>query len=275
MGFYHYLLVEHSNGGKEDIGGYSKGGSQNHWFFAFSPTEYFNNAEEVVTLKSWDVRVKHGYKTTVEKAQKRLQMYLIRLKQLQNKPLLFVQQNTLQRLTKGITSLVDILNKFDKTDNLLLDQSDGTGYSYKLDEEQRIIGLQSWWYQNYAADNEKIIQELEQATVTLEEMIEDVSNHLQSEEINDFFNEVISFVAHEERSYGPNPASEIFDHTLLTEMNNPSLLYKQAMYLLLTKMVEENVNEYDRLLSENDIVSCSDIIVYFFEEFMEFNKKYT
>lgn len=225
MGIYHYLKV-HTGSGATDIGGYSKGGSKRTWFFAFSPTEYVNNLEELVgTERDQDAKV--GYKTSVGKAISRLSAVKDFLPTVKNH-LMTQQDKQIHYTTEDeVDELLKRLKEYNPNDTLVLDQRDGTYYSFVFDKSKPgfIIGLCDTWYQNTSGEIGNQLYRWKLPHLNLMEVIESFANTLPNKELNEFFGELIETVSHNERSYGPNDITEFLLEYDKKNLNNPRELF--------------------------------------------------
>lgn len=246
MGFYHYLKVEDENKEIHDVGGYSKGGSLKHWFFAFEPQEYYNNLEKVVKENNPHM-INVGYKTTVKEAIKRLEKASRRLHQVRDNLRMHSKEREFGMLDYKIHPLVMRLKYFSPSSELILNQSEGCEYRLKWDGDN-VVGLEDFWYSNEAEENEECLKSFETENVKLGVAIEDFLETLPNEEIPNLFQEMIWYIAEEERSYGPNPVSMQFDEYHQKEReknNNPRELFKMVMDALIKDYEKEKKEEQE------------------------------
>lgn len=228
MGIYHYLKV-HTPSGLTDVGGYSKGGSKQTWFFAFSPMEYVNNLEELVGTHGGK-HAKVGYKTTVENAVHRLSAVESFLPSVSNHLMTRQDKECHSTTEDEVAELLKRLKEFNPKDTLVLDQRDGSHYSLIFDETKpdNIIGLSDIWYQNTSGEIGNQLYRWKLPHLNLMEVIQSFANTLPNKALNEFFGELIESVSHNERSYGPNDISEFLLEYDKNNRNNPRELFLDA-----------------------------------------------
>jgi len=247
MGIFHTLHVQQINGKMVDVGGYSKGGSLPHWFFAFSPTEYQNNLEEMSTVNDIE-KLFVGYRTTVQKAVKRLETYAEKLTTAFKTSILKREAaKDLEDLYYQMSSLRLTLKKeYEPNASLILNQSDGAFYALEFDKENQslVSGLKSYWYDNEASQNAQKIDDLVASTMTLEEKASEFLSSLPDDSIRNFYVHTNLSVAQHEQGWGPSLGTELFKG----RETNP---YTSNPVQFFTQLVQEindvpNLADYER-----------------------------
>lgn len=230
MGIYHHLKV-HTQNGSTDVGGYSKGGSKQSWFFAFSPTEYVNNLEEMIG-KDKDFAVKVGYKTTVAKAVSRLSKVNSLIPKVNGHLMMHQDKNFLQMAYEEVYELLNRLKQFNEQDILFLDQRDGSFYSVIFDEKNpnSIVGLEDFWYQNTSGEMGNQMYRWKLEHINLNEVIQSFIANIPNKEMDRFFDYLLDEVAESERGGGPDRASNFILEYDKDPCNNPHKFFSIAAW---------------------------------------------
>lgn len=264
MGIYHQLHVINRENQKEDVGGYSKGGSQTHWLLAFSPEEYENNLETILQTKDFS-NIKVGYTSTVEKAIEHLRIYRKRLYMLRDKLFSLPMKKKYKALDDSIYRLIFKLEQYPRSYTLQLDESDGSSYCFKR-EKDAIVGLEDFWYQNEALKNESIISEFEQFEISIQDAVHSYAEALPNVPLQRFYDEFWAILGENERGWGPNGVTEFFDeeyekNSTRFHIDNPRSFFQTVMH--------EFISTFK---NKEDLEACFDILYMNIEETLQYVK---
>jgi len=228
----HYLYVEYTENQKSPLYEKEASGRRDACLLGFSPTEYRNNLETMHNVYN-SASLFVGYKTTVRKAIERLEKYYSQLDKLRDVPMRAEDEIAYQELSSDVSRLLFFLRSYTHGKyTLVFDQTEGsTNFVESSMDTEESICLKEGWYDNQAANNERIISYFKKAEISVPQKINEMMHSLPGQSIHGFYEELKWATAEAERG-GPDAMTQlILDSKEEALSNNPRVLFRRFLHL--------------------------------------------